>query len=83
MANYHSSGRKRSWCVSTRQATAADAEHTIAARAAGEQAVREREAKFPTLTAENAGEAMAWQEARLRELMAPIDARWRSAQGRR
>ena len=59
-----------------RPVTQADIDHRVAARAAGEQVVRERGAKFPTLTADNAGEAMAWQEERLRELMAPIDARW-------
>lgn len=63
--------------------TQADVDHRIAARAAGERAVREREAKFPTLGAENVQEAMDWQEARLRELMAPIDARWSDARGRR
>lgn len=56
--------------------TRADIDHRIATRAAGEQAVQERKAKFPMLTATNAEEALAWQEARLRELMAPINARW-------
>lgn len=37
-------------------------------RAIAEQAVREREAKWPILTAENAGEAIAWQTARIIEL---------------
>jgi hypothetical protein len=41
----------------------------IRRRAAGEQACREREAKFPVLTQENAAEAIAWQEARIQELM--------------
>ena len=38
----------------------------LAMRQAGELAVRAREAKFPTLTAENAAEAMAYQESVLR-----------------
>lgn len=62
--------------------TAADVSYRIAARAAGEQAVRERAERFPQLTAENAGEALAWQESRLRELMAPVEAAWRFAQSR-
>ncbi len=37
-------------------------------RAAAEQAMREREARWPTLTAENAQEAIAWQTARIAEL---------------
>jgi hypothetical protein len=38
----------------------------IAMRKAGELAVKAREEKYPTLTPENAGEAMAYQEERLR-----------------
>ncbi len=32
------------------------------------RAVKEREQRFPVLTPENAAEAIAWQEARIREL---------------
>ena len=39
-------------------------------RKACERAVREREEKFPSLTAENAAEAMRWQEKRIAELTA-------------
>ncbi len=38
-------------------------------REACEQAVREREAKFPVLTPDNVAEAIAWQEARIQELL--------------
>jgi hypothetical protein len=38
-------------------------------RAAGEQAVKERQEKFPVLTAENADEAIRFQEARIQALM--------------
>jgi len=37
-------------------------------RAAAEQAMRERDERWPELTAENAGEALVWQRAREREL---------------
>lgn len=37
-------------------------------RAICEQARREREARFPVLTAENAAAAIAWQAARIAEL---------------
>lgn len=39
-------------------------------RTAAEQAVREREARYPVLTPENAREAIAWQEMRIKELVA-------------
>lgn len=45
----------------------------IARRAACEQAVKEREARFPVLTPENAAEALAWQEQRIRELTAAVE----------
>jgi hypothetical protein len=38
-------------------------------RKASEQVTAEREARFPVLTAENAAEVIAWQEARLKELL--------------
>ena len=38
-------------------------------KAAAEQAVRERESRFPVLTAENAQEAIEWQGKRIDELM--------------
>jgi len=44
-------------------------EWRVRARAAGEQANREMMAKFAPLTAVNAGEAIRWQEARIRELL--------------
>lgn len=37
--------------------------------AANEQAGRDMRAKFPILTPENFGEAIAYQEARIKELM--------------
>lgn len=52
-----------------RDAPGAVAERT-ARRLAGEQAVRDREARFPVLTPENAAQAIAWQENRQRELEA-------------
>lgn len=63
-----------------RQDTQADINHRIAARHAGEQAVRERAERFPVLTANNAQAAIDWQKQRLRELMAPINAAWHEAQ---
>jgi len=36
--------------------------------AAAERAIRDREELFPVLTADNAAEAIAWQERRIREL---------------
>ena len=48
--------------------TPARAEERKRHRAACEQALREREARFPVLTAENADEAIRWQEQRIREL---------------
>lgn len=45
------------------------AEERIRARHAGEQANREMMAKFAPLTADNAGEAIKWQDARIRELL--------------
>ncbi len=41
-------------------------------RAVAEQAVREREERYPILTAENAADAMKWQEARIRELLSRV-----------
>jgi hypothetical protein len=41
----------------------------ISHRAACERAVREREDRFPVLTPENAVEAIAWQTARITELL--------------
>lgn len=41
-------------------------------RAASERAVKEREERFPVLTAENARAAMDWQEARIKELEAEL-----------
>lgn len=38
-------------------------------REACAQAVREREQRFAVLTAENVAEAIAWQEARIAELL--------------
>lgn len=45
------------------------AEERIRVRAAGEQANREMMARFAPLTAENAGEAIAWQTQRISELL--------------
>jgi hypothetical protein len=42
----------------------------IRQRAAAKQAIAEREARWPLLTAENAQEAIGWQDARVAELMA-------------
>lgn len=42
----------------------------VARRAAGERAHAEMLARFSPLTAENIAEAIAWQEARMRELTA-------------
>lgn len=42
----------------------------IKARLVGEQANREMMERFAPLTPENAGKAIAWQEARIRELTA-------------
>lgn len=41
--------------------TEADAEDARRARRAGAAAVAAREIRYPTLTAENAGQAMEWQ----------------------
>jgi hypothetical protein len=41
----------------------------VACVRAAAQAVAERLARFPVLTAENVAEATAWQEARVRELL--------------
>lgn len=41
----------------------------IRARLTGEQANREMMEKFAPLTPENAGKAIAWQDARIKELM--------------
>jgi hypothetical protein len=40
----------------------------VRARELGQQVLREVEAKFGAITAENAAEVLAWQAARLREL---------------
>jgi len=48
--------------------TNAQVEERVRARAACDQAHRETLEKFGTITAENADEAIAWQEARMREL---------------
>lgn len=37
---------------------------------AGQQVNRERDERWPTITAQNVGEVLAWQENRLRELEA-------------
>ena len=42
----------------------------IAYRKAAERAVREREERYPVLTAENAAEAIRWQAERIRALLA-------------
>jgi hypothetical protein len=51
-------------------------------RAAAQQAVAERESRWPNLAAENAAEAIAWQEARIRELSAPPPAGGEKEAGR-
>jgi hypothetical protein len=55
------------------QRVAQDTPEQVAERrryhAAAEQAVHERAQRFPILTAENAAEAIAWQEARIKELI--------------
>lgn len=48
------------------------AEERIRARKAGEQANREMMERFAPLTPENAGEAIKWQEQRIRELMSDV-----------
>lgn len=40
----------------------------IRCRGIREQVDRERESRFPVLTSENAKEAIAWQESRIKEL---------------
>lgn len=54
--------------VSPRPDSAEQIAERIRHRAACDQAVREREQRFPTLTTENAAEAIAWQTARIAEL---------------
>lgn len=58
---------------SVRQAQRPDTAAEIDERArrikACDQARQEREQKFPTLTPENAAEAIRWQEARIHELL--------------
>ena len=49
--------------------TAESAAERIHAKAAGEQANAEMMVKFSPLTTANAREAIAWQEARIKELM--------------
>lgn len=44
----------------------------LAMRQAGELAVKAREARYPALTPENAGEAMAYQESVLRQEQARL-----------
>lgn len=63
---------------SMRPDTAEAVAERIRHRVLCDQAVREREARFPTLTALNAGEAIAWQDARIRELTAAEPATQRS-----
>ena len=46
-----------------------DADYTIRARAAGEQAHAEMLARFGPLTADNAAEAIRWQEKRIAKLI--------------
>lgn len=41
----------------------------VGRRSAGEQAHREMLARFSPLTPQNVGEALAWQDARIKELM--------------
>lgn len=48
--------------------TTADVIERIVNRAAGEMANREMMTKFAPLTAENAGDAMEWQAARIKDL---------------
>jgi hypothetical protein len=49
-----------------------EAQARLIARAASEQAIAEREARFPVLTAANALEAVKWQAERANELMAEL-----------
>jgi hypothetical protein len=59
---------KRSlWLMRGHRDTAGDIAERVTARAAGEQAIREREERYPVLTTENAREAMAFQERRIAE----------------
>jgi hypothetical protein len=46
------------------------AEERVRARRIAEQANREMMERFAPLTVENAGEAVRWQEQRIRELLA-------------
>lgn len=64
-----SRARPRSWLVPSPEYPGA-AEERIRARKAGEQVNREMMERFAPLTAENAGEAIKWQEQRIRELLA-------------
>lgn len=67
MARQHYS-RRHYARVSPPEDTAEQVAERIRHRAACEQALREREERFPVLTAENAREAIAWQDARIAEL---------------
>jgi hypothetical protein len=60
------------WFIRKLQRVAQDTPEQIAERlryrAAAEQVAREREERFPLLTAENVAEVLAWQEARIKDL---------------
>lgn len=49
--------------------TTADIAERVAYRAAGTQAHTETLARFGAITAANAAEAIAWQEARIKEIL--------------
>lgn len=55
--------------VSPSPDTAEQIAERIKHRAVCEQAVREREKRFPVLTPENAGDALAWQAERIKDLL--------------
>lgn len=53
--------------------TATTIAYRLADRKAREQAHAEMSARWPTLTAENAREAIAWMETRIRKLLPQVD----------
>ena len=67
-----SRARSRSWLLGGSPDQPGDAARRVREREAAEQAHRETLEKFGAFTPENASEAIAWQESRIRELIAGV-----------